>query len=110
MHYMRHPQLIHPQQTWVYNQLPKRLYGQLLAPNDAQVTGWGMHFQEGIDWRACGVVGFVVIVVGSCAFGIIWALVKQDVQTGFTVAAYWSNIATVVLGFYAVMVAVRVEK
>ncbi|KAF2793172.1 hypothetical protein K505DRAFT_375515 [Melanomma pulvis-pyrius CBS 109.77] len=110
MHYMRHPQILHPQQTWVYNQLPKRLCGQLLAPNDEQVTGWGMHFEEGINWRACGILGFTVIVVGSCAFGIIWAIMKEDVQTGFTVAAYWSNIATVVLGFFAVRVAVRIER
>lgn len=69
-----------------------------------------MHFEEGINWRACGIVGFTVIVVGSCAFGIIWAIMKKDVQTGFTVAAYWSNIATVVLGFFAVRVAVRIER
>jgi hypothetical protein len=101
MHYVKHPEHVNTQQTWVYNQIPKRTRGQLLAPRDEQVPGWGIHFEEGFNWPVFGSLGLIIVILGSLVFGVAWGVLKKDAGTSFTIAAYWTNIATILMAFLA---------
>lgn len=42
-----------------------------------------------------------LFVGGSLVFGLIYAVLRKDVQTAFTVATYWFTASGVVLGYLA---------
>lgn len=68
--------------------VPKKIEGLGWLPTHPQGSkvGWGLHFVEGLDvaklW-VCGFIGFVI----SIMFGIAWSMIKDDMQSGFAVAA-----------------------
>lgn len=70
MHIFASPECISPQQTWIYDQFPKRTCGQLMGRPDEPTFGWGVHFQEGWNWDKIWLVVFVLFVFGSLLFGI----------------------------------------
>jgi hypothetical protein len=101
MHNYRMPNCVHDQQTWVYHQIPKRTCGQLIGRSEAPVLGWGVHFQEGWHWDKILNLGFWIFMLGSFLFGILWAVLKKDVQSAFGIASYWITTFAVVLGYLA---------
>ena len=68
--------------------IPKKIEGLGWLPTHSQKSkvGWGLHFVEGLDvaklW-ICGFIGFMT----SIMFGIAWSMIKDDIQSGFAVAA-----------------------
>lgn len=99
MHMFSAPECIHPSQVWIFNQIPKRTCGQLIAKPDAPAEGWGLHFQEGWHWVKIMTVNLTLFVGGSLVFGLVYAVLQKDVQTAFTVATYWFTASSILFGY-----------
>jgi hypothetical protein len=58
-------------------------------PAEDQKHVWGIQLAEAEvrEWLYLSVPSLVLLFV-STVFGIVWSVLKHDVQTGFTVAAY----------------------
>lgn len=98
MDYFTDPDGIDPDLTFVLNQLPKRASGELETHPDNLVDAWGIYFREGWDWtRICWILGSVFFLP-SLLFGVLWAVLKNDIQGGFGVAAWWVPVSAVFLG------------
>ncbi|XP_014557166.1 hypothetical protein COCVIDRAFT_69160, partial [Bipolaris victoriae FI3] len=88
MHMLSSPQCIHEDETWVLDQLPKRTAGELQACVGKPAEGWGIYYKEGIDFDMIIGVVFAVFLLGSLLFGILWTVLKRDIQGAFGVSAY----------------------
>jgi hypothetical protein len=72
--------------------LPKRLREQLGAqrlsmdPN-RNVTGWGIHVEEGLNEVAVAVIALSILLISGAA-GIIYSKVMGDVSGGFGIASW----------------------
>ena len=68
--------------------IPKKIEGLAWLPTHSQGSkvGWGLHFVEGLDITKLWVLGFIGFVI-SIMFGIAWSIIKDDIQSGFAVAA-----------------------
>jgi hypothetical protein len=47
---------------------------------------WGLELVEGLNWRKVWIVGFFGLTL-SCLFGLLWSVLKDNVQGGWAVAA-----------------------
>jgi len=52
------------------------------------VEGWGIYYQEGWDGDIIKLVIFMMFLIGSLLFGVLWSCFKMDVQGAFGVSAY----------------------
>jgi len=81
-----------------FSKVPRKLREQLsVAPGVGSSEGWGICFVEGVSWpRVCalGLAGGLA----STMFGIVWTVVKDDVQGGFGVASYMLGVLVLGLG------------
>jgi hypothetical protein len=87
-------------QKSTFNQLPKRLghYGHLKASPDEMEIGWGIHFEE--DWHLPTIYFvFVILVLFSLMFGIVWSVCKKDIQSGFAVSGFVLTLGSLLLGY-----------
>jgi hypothetical protein len=100
-HAFLNPACIHPHQTWVYNQVPKRTSGKLKGSHQTAIAGWGISFREDWDWAAIWTFLLCFFLVPSLVFFLIWAFYKGDLQAASGVAGYWTAVGTFVLGYYA---------
>jgi hypothetical protein len=100
MHYLTRPECCHEYDTRVFDQLPKRTCGKLEGKIKRSTVGWGLYFQEGVDFgKLASVVSSVL--VASFLFAVLWSNLEHDVQGGFGVASY---IVTVLAVFVALVV------
>jgi hypothetical protein len=99
-HCLLSPQCIKPEQESVLAQLPKRvgLHGELKATPQDEVIGWGLHFEEGWHWPTIWFV-FSLFVLFSLLFGVIWSVMRKDIQGGFAVAAFVLTSCSLLGGF-----------
>ena len=68
---------------------PGHLLGEIsIDPDTGMGLGWGLELVQGIEWQGILVVGLVIILF-SLAFGVMWAVLKDDMSGGFTVAGWW---------------------
>ncbi|KAK2768441.1 hypothetical protein FQN54_000296 [Arachnomyces sp. PD_36] len=77
-HYLKNPSHVKERHVWILNQLPKKLKGELEEKLDDDVTGWGIHVEEGPNWGKVWLALMVVFISGSALFGILWSVFKQD--------------------------------
>lgn len=101
MHFFKHPELVRKDQEVIFNQIPKRSWGQLAAPHDKLELGWGLYFEEGWHWRSIYFIFAVPVVAGSLAFGIAWSVLKTDIQGGFTITGVWITVGSLAVGYMA---------
>ena len=99
------PQCINDQETWVLEQLPKRTAGELLEPTGPPAEGWGVYYQEGLDFDTIIAVVFVVFLLASLLFAVLWTKFKMDVQGAFGVSSY----VITAVGIFLAMVASRAK-
>jgi hypothetical protein len=85
----------------VFDQIPKRLGGRLGGNPDRQNYGWGVYFKEDYDWDKILAVELIGVVLGSLLFGLLWSILKQDMQGAFSVATYWLTTWNVLLACIA---------
>jgi hypothetical protein len=100
MHYLTRPECCHEYDTRVFDQLPKRTRGKLEGKIKRSTVGWGLYFQEGVDFGKLTSVVFTVLVV-SFLFAVLWSNLEHDIQGGFGIASY---VVTVVAMFVALVV------
>jgi hypothetical protein len=88
-------------QRTTLNQLPKRrLQGELQATKDELATGWGLHIEEG--WHLPTIYCcFVVIILFSLIFGIVWSVTRNDIQGAFAVSGFALTLGAMFLGYMA---------
>lgn len=100
-HYFLNPNHLDIPQRSIYNQLPKRAEGKLMAsPEEAQL-GWGIHFEEG--WRWGFIYSLLVTsTIPPLIFGVVWSVYKDDIQGGFAIASSWMALGPLLLGYMAV--------
>ncbi|KAH7125294.1 hypothetical protein B0J11DRAFT_301482 [Dendryphion nanum] len=102
MHLYSSPSCVNPLQVAVYNQIPKRTCGQLMVRPENVSEGWGLHFREG--WHLVKIWALIcsLFVGGSLIFGVLYSVLKKDVQSAFGIASYLVTTATVGLGYLAI--------
>ncbi|KAL3962979.1 hypothetical protein ACCO45_004502 [Purpureocillium lilacinum] len=62
------------------------------------VEAWGIYYQEDWDWAKIWWILGAGFFPPSLLFGILWGILKQDIQGAFGVASWWMAGATVVVG------------
>ena len=101
-HSFRHPECIKEEEKWVYNQVPKRVGSRLEStPDNSPLLGWGIGFEEGWDEGKLKHGGFLIFVVGSFVFAILWSVLKHDIQSAFGISAYWMTGLAIIVGYVA---------
>jgi hypothetical protein len=101
-HHFLHPDCVPATQSFIYNQLPKRACGKLLAPADEVEFGWGVYFEEGWHWKSIYFIVIILLASGSCVFGITWSVTRGDIQGGFAVSSVWMTLGGLLLGYAAI--------
>jgi len=72
----------------IWRRIPRKLKSELKAcPTRGSSLGWGLHLVEGMEWflfSVLGCAGFFLCLLVS----IIWSVVKEDVQGGFSIGGF----------------------
>ncbi|RMZ74476.1 transcription factor c2h2 [Pyrenophora seminiperda CCB06] len=87
-HMLKCPLQINDKGTWVFDLVPKRNWGELSSRPDEPTEGWGFYFEEGWDFDIVANIAFFVFMLGSLLFGILWTVLKSDIQGAFGVSSY----------------------
>jgi hypothetical protein len=96
------PHLIAAGQRTTLHQLPKRrLPGELKATPDQLATGWGLHIEEDWHWPTI-YCSFVVIILFSLVFGIVWSVKRNDIQGAFAASGFALTLGAMFLGYMAI--------
>lgn len=98
MHYFLRPECAVQSQDWVYQQVPKRMRGQLFVTPYRPEFAWGVCFQEGWHWKTIYFLLVVVVVSGSLVFSIVWTQTRADIQGAFAVSSYWVAVGCLMVG------------
>ncbi|KAL8984667.1 MAG: hypothetical protein Q9205_001429 [Flavoplaca limonia] len=86
MHLYDHPEHAEVEATCV-DKIPKKLREKLrLYSNQGTRLGWGICFDEGLNWFMVWVLGSIGLLL-SMVFGLLWTCLRDDMQGGFGVAA-----------------------
>lgn len=97
MHFLTSPSCIPGDETWIFNLLPKRICGELQGQAGQPAEGWGIYYKEGWDRDAIAWIIFTVFMLGSLLFGVLWSVLKMDIQGAFGVSAYMGTAASIFL-------------
>jgi hypothetical protein len=95
------PSSVHEQDTWILDQLPKRICGELQGKVGQPADGWGIYYQEGWDFDVIILFVFVIFLVASLLFGVLWSILQFDVQGAFGVSAYMMAVIAILLPLLA---------
>ncbi|PVH90880.1 hypothetical protein DM02DRAFT_546931 [Periconia macrospinosa] len=98
MDFFTDPDGIEPNVTLVTQQLPKRICGELRSQSFGLVEAWGIYYKEDWDWAKIWWVIAIGFFPPSLLFGILWGILKKDIQGAFGVASWWMTGATILVG------------
>lgn len=98
MDYFTDPHAINPNRTWILEQLPKRALAKFDPEPLEPIEAWGLYFKEGWNWNKIWWILGLGFFPPSLLFGILWAVLKQDIQGAFGVASWYMTAAAIVLG------------
>jgi hypothetical protein len=91
------PLEVHEEDMWVLNQLPKRTCGRMQGAPGQPAEGWGIYYQEAWDRELITVAVFVIFVLASSLFGVLWSVYKFDVQGAFGVSAWMATLGGILV-------------
>jgi hypothetical protein len=91
------PKVDKDQECWILNRLPKRTCGVLEGRKEDPAEGWGIYFVEGWDRATITLTIFVIFLVASLLFGVLWSKFQFDIQGGFGVSAYIGTVCTLLI-------------
>lgn len=86
-----------PLNTYLYlRHIPKRKERALAFRGGSvdALTGWGLHFVEGLNGALAVTVMFGVSLFMGIVFAIYWSVWRHDVQGAFGVASYVTSVVT----------------
>ncbi|KAF2969777.1 hypothetical protein GQX73_g3796 [Xylaria multiplex] len=70
-----------------------------INPNSHKLkVAWGIYFKEDWDWAKIWWILAAGFFPPSLLFGIMWGILKHDIQGAFGVACWWMTGATIVVG------------
>lgn len=98
MDFFTNPDDIELDSTLVLRQLPKWTSGNLQTPRAEVIEAWGIYYMEDWDWTKIWWILGIGFFPPSLLFGILWGILKQDIQGAFGVASWWMAGATIVVG------------
>ncbi|OBR04029.1 hypothetical protein CH63R_13156 [Colletotrichum higginsianum IMI 349063] len=98
MDYFTNPDDIPAGSTLVLQQLPKRTCGRLLPQHTEIVEAWGIYYKEDWDWEKIWWLLGLAFFPPSMLFGILWGVLKHDLQSAFGIASWWMTGATIIVG------------
>lgn len=98
MDFFTDPENINPNCTMVIEQLPKRTCGELKSQSFELREAWGIYFKEDWDWVRIWWILALGFSPPSLLFGILWGILKGDIQGAFGVASWWMAGATILIG------------
>ncbi|KAK7213132.1 hypothetical protein V2G26_020310 [Clonostachys chloroleuca] len=104
MDFFTDPARISKNSTFILQQLPKRTYGELRKEQGELVEAWGIYFKEGWNWSRIWWVLGLAFFPPSLLFGILWSVLRQDIQGAFGVASWWLTSATILIGILGTQV------
>jgi hypothetical protein len=106
MHLLNSPCELDKNETEILNLLPKRICGELQGRAGQAVEGWGIYYKEGWDRDMIVSIVFLMFLLVSLLFGVLWSIYKMDMQGAFGVSAYMGTAASILLA----IIAMRVDK
>ncbi|KAK6540639.1 hypothetical protein TWF694_008033 [Orbilia ellipsospora] len=83
--------------TYFTTRFPKRI-GRLNRFKFGQ-EGWGLHFDEHLDWFKIWIAAISSFAV-SLTFGMIWTIFMHDIQGAFGISAYLLTQVAIVIGLW----------
>ena len=89
MDFFTDPCGIAPDSTLVFQQLPKRTCPKLELQSSELVEAWGIYYREDWDWIKIWCILAVGFFPPSLLFGILWGILREDIQGAFGVASWW---------------------
>lgn len=102
MSYFTEPDLIPPNSRRIVQRLPKRpgssLELQQHGQDEETSDAWGIYFKEGWDWPKIRWILAFSFFPPSLLFGVLWTVLKRDIQGAFGVAGWWMAGVTIVIG------------
>lgn len=105
-HLFTSPNCVNENDTWILDQLPKRTCGELHGKAGQPAEGWGIYYQESWDRDVITLIIFVLFLMGSLLFGVLWSKFQMDIQGAFSVSSYMVTAC----GILVSLVAMRVDK
>jgi hypothetical protein len=91
MHFFYNPDCAEDVSTCL-ERFPKRLRGKLACGEKPVITGWGLQLEEGPNIKKV-TIAYLVCVFISVIWGIIWTVLRHDIQGAFTISAFILAIA-----------------
>jgi hypothetical protein len=82
----------------VLQQLPKKAYRELRPQSFKLTEAWGIYYKGDWDWVKVWWVLAVGFFHPGLLFGILWGILKKDIQGVFGVASWWMTGATILIG------------
>ncbi|CAG8276302.1 unnamed protein product [Penicillium salamii] len=98
MDFFKDPNSRKPHADSILQQLPKRISTELDLDEAEMMDAWGIFYREDWDWMRIWTVLGVAFFTPSVLFGILWGIMKQDIQGAFGVASWWMTGATIAVG------------
>lgn len=98
MELFKDPDSRRPHADFILRQLPKKVDTELDLDEVEMMDAWGIFYREDWDWTRIWVVLGLAFFPPSLLFGILWGIMRQDIQGAFGVASWWMASATIAVG------------
>ena len=98
MDFFNDPNSRAPGSDLVMQQLPKKIDSELTSDGIEVMTAWGIFYRESLDWKRIWTALGLAFFLPSLLYGILWGILRKDIQGAFGVAAWWMTGATIVVG------------
>ncbi|KAE8136331.1 hypothetical protein BDV38DRAFT_249862 [Aspergillus pseudotamarii] len=98
MDFFNDPNSRAPGSDLVIQQLPKKMDSELTSDGIEVMTAWGILYRVSLDWKRIWIALGLAFFLPSLFYGILWGILRKDIQGAFGVAAWWMTGATVVVG------------
>lgn len=105
MHFFHNPEHA-PTLDHLINRMPKKVDGRVkIEANASTEFGWGIHFIEKFSRIRIFVLAFLLLLI-CFLFGILWTVVRNDIQGGFGVAGFFAAALAVFISIMCVKIVV----
>ncbi|CAI7567912.1 unnamed protein product [Penicillium discolor] len=98
MELFKDPDSRKPHADFILRQLPKKVDTELDLNEVEMMEAWGIFYREDWDWTRIWVVLGLAFFPPSLLFGVLWGIMRQDIQGAFGVASWWMASATIAVG------------
>jgi hypothetical protein len=101
LHMLKSPGCVSEKGTSILNMIPRRICGKLDEGLTEPAVGWGMYYQEGLDRTMIVNVLFGLFLLSSLLFGVLWSVLKMDIQGAFGVSSYIMTASGIIIAWVA---------